>query len=65
MWKPSGGCKFSGSNTGLVGNSALRFCLLVQWHSIPVRHTEPEGEEEKVTKRPRQSPGDNMEETQG
>ena len=30
--------QFSGSNTGLVDNSALRFCLLMQWHSIPVRH---------------------------
>ena len=35
----SGGCKFSGSSTGLVGNSALRFCLLMKWRSVPTRHS--------------------------
>ena len=26
-WKPVGGCKFTGYCPGIVGNSALRFCL--------------------------------------
>ena len=35
-WKPIGGCSFTGS-VGLTGNSALRFCLLMQWHSLAFR----------------------------
>ena len=30
-WKPIGGCFFTGSPTALAGNSAFRFCLLMQW----------------------------------
>ena len=30
-WKPIGGCSFTGSPTALAGNSAFRFCLLMQW----------------------------------
>ena len=34
-WKPIGGCKFTGYSSGTVGNSALRFCLLLKWRAIP------------------------------
>ena len=41
MWKPIGGCSFTGGAVGITGNSALRFCLLTclltQWHSLAVR----------------------------
>ena len=33
-WKPVGGCKFTGYSSGTVGNSALRFCLLLKWRAI-------------------------------
>ena len=33
-WKPVGGCKFTGYFSGVTGNSALRFCLLVKWRAI-------------------------------
>ena len=33
-WKPVGGCKFSGYSSGIVGSSALRFCLLLRWRAI-------------------------------
>ena len=33
-WKPVGGCKFTGYSSGVTGNSALRFCLLVKWRAI-------------------------------
>ena len=33
-WKPVGGCKFTGYFSGVTGNSALRFCLLVRWRAI-------------------------------
>ena len=33
-WKPIGGCSFTGSPVALTGNSAFRFCLLMQWHTI-------------------------------
>ena len=33
-WKPVGGSKFSGYSSGIVGSSALRFCLLVRWRAI-------------------------------
>ena len=33
-WKPIGGCKFTGFSSGTVGNSALRFCLLLKWRAI-------------------------------
>ena len=33
-WKPIGGCAFTGSPVALTGNSAFRFCLLMQWHTI-------------------------------
>ena len=32
-WKPVGGCKFTGYCPGTVGNSALRFCLLLRWRA--------------------------------
>ena len=32
-WKPIGGCKFTGYCPGIVGNSALRFCLLLRWRA--------------------------------
>ena len=32
-WKPVGGCKFTGYCRGIVGNSALRFCLLLRWQA--------------------------------
>ena len=32
-WKPVGGCKFTGYFSGVAGNSALRFCLLLKWPS--------------------------------
>ena len=40
-WKPIGGCSFTGSPVALTGNSAFRFCLLMQWHTIATdpRHT--------------------------
>ena len=40
-WKPIGGCSFTGSPVALTGNSAFRFCLLMQWHTIAVdpQHT--------------------------
>ena len=33
-WKPVGGCKLTGYFSGTVGNSALRFCLLLKWRAI-------------------------------
>ena len=33
-WKPVGGCKFTGYCPGIVGNSALRFCLLLKWRAV-------------------------------
>ena len=33
-WKPIGGCKFTGYSSGTVGNSALRFCLLLKRRAI-------------------------------
>ena len=33
-WKPIGGCKFTGFCPGIVGNSALRFCLLLKWRAV-------------------------------
>ena len=39
-WKPLGGCKFSGYSSGLVGSSALRFCLLLRWRAIDKPPTE-------------------------
>ena len=39
-WKPIGGCCFTGSPPALQGNSACRFCLLCQWHTIWVPSTE-------------------------
>ena len=33
-WKPVGGCKFTGYFSGTVGNSALRFCLLLKWRAV-------------------------------
>ena len=32
-WKPIGGCRFTGGPVALAGNSAFRFCLLMQWHA--------------------------------
>ena len=31
---PIGGCRFTGYNPGIVGNSALRFCLLLRWRAV-------------------------------
>ena len=41
LWKPIGGCSFTGSPTALPGNSAFRFCLLMQWrsHAVDPHHT--------------------------
>ena len=39
-WKPVGGCKFTGYFSGVAGNSALRFCLLLKWRAIRPRATE-------------------------
>ena len=39
-WKPVGGCKFTGYFSGVAGNSALRFCLLLKWRAIRPRSTE-------------------------
>ena len=39
-WKPIGGCKFTGSFSGVAGNSALRFCLLLKWRAIRPQATE-------------------------
>ena len=33
-WKPIGGCCYTGSPVALAGNSAFRFCLLMQWRAI-------------------------------
>lgn len=40
-WKPIGGCSFTGSPAALTGNSAFRFCILLQWHprSVDPQHT--------------------------
>ena len=38
-WKPIGGCCFTGGPSALTGNSAFRFCLLLQWHAIAVPST--------------------------
>ena len=38
-WKPVGGCCFTGGPSALTGNSAFRFCLLLQWHAISVPST--------------------------
>ena len=40
-WKPIGGCSFTGSPVALAGNSAFRFCLLMQWHTTAIdpQHT--------------------------
>ena len=35
-WKPIGGCCYTGSPVALVGNSAFRFCLLMQWHTVAI-----------------------------
>ena len=34
-----GGCCFTGGPIALTGNSAFRFCLLLQWHAIVVPPT--------------------------
>ena len=55
-WKPIGGCSFTGSPTALAGNSAFRFCLLMQWrpqaanpHHTPLGHdTLPDPDVEPV-----------------
>ena len=39
-WKPVGGCKFTGYFSGVTGNSALRFCLLLKWRAIRPQATE-------------------------
>ena len=39
-WKPVGGCKFTGYFSGVAGNSALRFCLLLKWRAIRPQVTE-------------------------
>ena len=39
-WKPVGGCKFTGYFSGTVGNSALRFCLLLKWRAIRPQSSE-------------------------
>ena len=39
-WKPIGGCKFTGYFSGVAGNSALRFCLLLKWRAIRPQATE-------------------------
>ena len=39
-WKPVGGCKFTGYFSGVAGNSALRFCLLLKWRAIRPQATE-------------------------
>ena len=39
-WKPVGGCKFTGYFSGVAGNSALRFCLLLKWRAICPQATE-------------------------
>ena len=39
-WKPVGGCKFTGYSSGTVGNSALRFCLLLKWRAILPRDSD-------------------------
>ena len=39
-WKPAGGCKFTGYFSGVAGNSALRFCLLLKWRAICLQATE-------------------------
>ena len=38
-WRPIGGCCFTGGASALTGNSAFRFCLLMQWHAITVPAT--------------------------
>ena len=38
-WRPIGGCCFTGGASALTGNSAFRFCLLMQWHAIAVPAT--------------------------
>ena len=38
-WRPIGGCCFTGGPSALTGNSAFRFCLLLQWHAIAVPST--------------------------
>ena len=35
-WKPIGGCCFTGGPVALAGNSALRFCLLMQWRATAI-----------------------------
>ena len=50
-WKPIGGCSFTGSPTALAGNSAFRFCLLMQWHpqvAATLGHTPPDPDVEPV-----------------
>ena len=39
-WKPVGGCKFTGYFSGVAGNSALCFCLLLKWRAIRPQATE-------------------------
>ena len=39
-WKPVGGCKFTDCFSGVAGNSALRFCLLIEWRAIRPQATE-------------------------
>ena len=38
-WKPIGGCCFTGGPSALTGNSAFRFCLLLQWHAVAIPPT--------------------------
>ena len=47
-WKPVGGCKFTGYSSGVTGNSALRFCLLVRWRAIRKQATELFPEQRQV-----------------
>ena len=47
-WKPVGGCKFTGYSSGVTGNSALRFCLLVKWRAIRKQATELFPEQRQV-----------------
>ena len=35
-WRPIGGCCYTGSPVALAGDSAFRFCLLMQWRTIDI-----------------------------
>ena len=52
-WRPIGGCCFMGGTNALTGNSAFRFCLLMQRHAITVPATalfqDARNEEDTVT----------------